>query len=220
MAKKQRLLGNDTYFTVYNSDLKLIKDPVKKILFSKIKNWIYRNEDKNSKTHFQKGHWWTFGPYEYWAGILSQHVSEDRIFNIIVNHFGLREDDEKRPRLGHAHERSRRGHFIANGDAGHAEKRLETSRELHPLGPAQRIARQREPGRCLFADVQSDDEQARVPRRERFLPQSQSAQTHHATNRGSDQTDREVYFENSRLAGNAGWKMEDWSLTFQTSISH
>lgn len=67
MAKRQRLLGNDTYFTVYNSDLKLIKDPVKKILFSKIKNWIYRNEDKNSKTHFQQGHWWTFGPYEYWA---------------------------------------------------------------------------------------------------------------------------------------------------------
>ena len=67
MAKKQRLLGNDTYFTVYNSDLKLIKDPVKKILFSKIKNWIYRNEDKNSSYHYKAGYWWTFGSYEHWA---------------------------------------------------------------------------------------------------------------------------------------------------------
>lgn len=67
MAKKNRELGNDTYFTIYNSDLKLIKDPVKKVLYSKIKNWIYRNEDKNKGTHFKKGYWWTYGAYEYWA---------------------------------------------------------------------------------------------------------------------------------------------------------
>jgi hypothetical protein len=68
MARKKRELGNDTYFTVYNSDLKLIKDPVKKILYSKIKNWIYRNEDKGSAYHFHDGHYWTFGTYEFWAG--------------------------------------------------------------------------------------------------------------------------------------------------------
>ena len=67
MTKKNRELGNDTYFTIYNSDLKLIKDPVKKVLYSKIKNWIYRNEDKNKKSHFKNGHWWTYGTYEYWA---------------------------------------------------------------------------------------------------------------------------------------------------------
>ncbi len=67
MARKQRDLGNDTYFTVYNSDLRLIKDPVKKILYSKIKNWIYRNEDSKSVRHNKDGHWWTFGSYEYWA---------------------------------------------------------------------------------------------------------------------------------------------------------
>jgi hypothetical protein len=68
MAKKRRELGNDTYFTVFNSDLKLIKDPVKKILDSKIKNWIYRNEDKKSVYHFKNGFYWTFGSYHYWAG--------------------------------------------------------------------------------------------------------------------------------------------------------
>jgi len=68
MAKKRRELGNDTYFTIYNSDLKLIKDPVKKILYSKIKNWIYRNEDKKSVYHFKNGFYWTFGSYDYWAG--------------------------------------------------------------------------------------------------------------------------------------------------------
>jgi hypothetical protein len=67
MARKKRELGNDTYFTVYNSDLKLIKDPAKKILYSKIKNWIYRNEDKESEYHFKADKWWTFGSYEYWA---------------------------------------------------------------------------------------------------------------------------------------------------------
>lgn len=67
MTKKNRELGNDTYFTIYNSDLKLIKDPVKKVLYSKIKNWIYRNEDKNKKSHFKNGNWWTYGTYEYWA---------------------------------------------------------------------------------------------------------------------------------------------------------
>jgi hypothetical protein len=67
MARKKRELGNNTYFTVYNSDLKLIKDPAKKILYSKIKNWIYRNEDKESEYHFKAGYWWTFGSYDYWA---------------------------------------------------------------------------------------------------------------------------------------------------------
>ena len=67
MARKKRELGNDTYFTVYNSDLKLIKDPVKKILYAKIKNWIYRNEDKESEYHYKAGYWWTFGSYEYWG---------------------------------------------------------------------------------------------------------------------------------------------------------
>jgi hypothetical protein len=67
MTKKRRDLGNQTYFTVFNSDMKLIKDPVKKILFSKIKNWIYRNEDKESDLYFKAGYWWTFAPYEYWA---------------------------------------------------------------------------------------------------------------------------------------------------------
>jgi DNA-binding transcriptional ArsR family regulator len=68
MTRKKRDLGNDTYFTVYNSDLKLIKDPVKKILYSKLKNWIYRNEDKPGEFHLKAGYWWTFGTYEYWAG--------------------------------------------------------------------------------------------------------------------------------------------------------
>ena len=67
MARKKRELGNDTYFTVFNSDLKLIKDPVKKILYANIKNWIYRNEDKESDYHFKGGYWWTFGSYEYWG---------------------------------------------------------------------------------------------------------------------------------------------------------
>ena len=67
MARKKRELGNDTYFTVFNKDLKLIHDPVKKILFSKIKNWIYRNEDKESVIHFRDGHYWTFGSQGYWA---------------------------------------------------------------------------------------------------------------------------------------------------------
>jgi hypothetical protein len=67
MAKKNRELGNDTYFTIYNSDLKLIKDPVKKLLYSKIKNWIYRNEDKSKNHHYKNGYWWTYGTYEYWA---------------------------------------------------------------------------------------------------------------------------------------------------------
>ena len=67
MARKKRELGNDTYFTVFNSDLKLIKDPVKKILYAKIKNWIYRNEDKESEYHYKAGYWWTFGSYEYWG---------------------------------------------------------------------------------------------------------------------------------------------------------
>ncbi|RXK46505.1 helix-turn-helix domain-containing protein [Aquirufa rosea] len=67
MARKQRVLGNDTYFTVFNSDLKLIKDPVKKILFGKIKNWIYRNEDKESKIHLKNGYYWSFASYKYWA---------------------------------------------------------------------------------------------------------------------------------------------------------
>ena len=67
MARKKRELGNDTYFTVFNKDLKLIHDPVKKILFSKIKNWIYRNEDKESGFHFRDGHYWTFGSQGYWA---------------------------------------------------------------------------------------------------------------------------------------------------------
>jgi hypothetical protein len=67
MTRKKRDLGNDTYFTVYNSDLKLIKDPVKKILYSKLKNWIYRNEDKESEYHFKAGYYWTFGSYDYWA---------------------------------------------------------------------------------------------------------------------------------------------------------
>jgi hypothetical protein len=67
MTRKKRDLGNDTYFTVYNSDLKLIKDPVKKILYSKLKNWIYRNEDKESEYHLKAGYYWTFGSYEYWA---------------------------------------------------------------------------------------------------------------------------------------------------------
>lgn len=67
MARKKRELGNDTYFTVYNSDLRLIKDPVKKILFGKIKNWIYRNEDKRSGKHFHQGYFWTFASYKYWA---------------------------------------------------------------------------------------------------------------------------------------------------------
>ena len=67
MARKKRELGNDTYFTVYSSDLKLIKDPVKKILYSKLKNWIYRNEDKESEYHFKAGYYWTFGSYDYWA---------------------------------------------------------------------------------------------------------------------------------------------------------
>lgn len=67
MARKKRELGNDTYFTVYNSDLKLIKDPVKKILYSKLKNWIYRNEDKPGIFHLKAGYWWTFGTYDYWA---------------------------------------------------------------------------------------------------------------------------------------------------------
>ncbi len=66
MAKK-RELGNETYFTVFNSDLKLIKDPVKKILYSKIKNWIIRNEDKESTYHFKDGYWWTYGSYDFWA---------------------------------------------------------------------------------------------------------------------------------------------------------
>jgi len=68
MAKKRNDLGNDTYFTVFNSDFKLIKDPVKKILFSKIKDWILRNEDKKSKYHIKDGYYWTFGSYVYWAG--------------------------------------------------------------------------------------------------------------------------------------------------------
>lgn len=67
MTRKKRELGNDTYFTVYSSDLKLIKDPVKKILYSKLKNWIYRNEDKESEYHFKAGYYWTFGSYDYWA---------------------------------------------------------------------------------------------------------------------------------------------------------
>ena len=67
MARKKRVLGNDTYFTVFNKDLKLIHDPVKKILFSKIKNWIYRNEDKDSARHFKAGYWWTYGSYQTWA---------------------------------------------------------------------------------------------------------------------------------------------------------
>jgi len=67
MTKKVRDLGKETYFTIYNSDLKLIKEPVKKILYSKIKNWIYRNEDKNSDYHYKAGYWWTFGSYEHWA---------------------------------------------------------------------------------------------------------------------------------------------------------
>jgi len=67
MAKKIRDIGNETYFTVFNSDMKLIKDPVKKILFSKIKNWIYRNEDEEKDLYFKAGYWWTFAPYEYWA---------------------------------------------------------------------------------------------------------------------------------------------------------
>lgn len=67
MTRKKRELGNDTYFTVYSSDLKLIKDPVKKILYSKHKNWIYRNEDKESEYHFKAGYYWTFGSYDYWA---------------------------------------------------------------------------------------------------------------------------------------------------------
>jgi hypothetical protein len=67
MTKKRRDLGNETYFTVFNSDMKLIKDPVKKILYAKIKNWIYRNEDKKSAYHYKVGYWWTFGTYEYWA---------------------------------------------------------------------------------------------------------------------------------------------------------
>lgn len=67
MTRKKRDLGNDTYFTVYNSDLKLIKDPVKKILYSKLKNWIYRNEDKPGEFHLKAGYWWTFGTYDYWA---------------------------------------------------------------------------------------------------------------------------------------------------------
>lgn len=67
MTRKKRELGNDTYFTVYSSDLKLIKDPVKKILYSKLKNWIYRNEDKKSEYHFKAGYYWTFGSYDYWA---------------------------------------------------------------------------------------------------------------------------------------------------------
>ena len=67
MARKKRELENDTYFTVFNKDLKLIHDPVKKILFSKIKNWIHRNEDKVSEFHFRDGHYWTFGSHGYWA---------------------------------------------------------------------------------------------------------------------------------------------------------
>lgn len=67
MTRKKRELGNDTYFTVYSSDLKLIKDPVKKILYSKLKNWIYRNEDKPGEFHLKAGYWWTFGTYDYWA---------------------------------------------------------------------------------------------------------------------------------------------------------
>ena len=71
MARKKRELGNDTYFTVFNSDFKLIKDPVKKILYAKLKNWIYRNEDrdedKKTAYHYKAGKWWTFAPYEYWA---------------------------------------------------------------------------------------------------------------------------------------------------------
>lgn len=67
MARKKRELGNDTYFTVYNSDLKLIKDPVKKILYAKMKNWIYRNEDMENDYVFKGGYWWTFGSYGYWA---------------------------------------------------------------------------------------------------------------------------------------------------------
>ena len=67
MARKKRELGNDTYFTVFNSDLKLIKDPVKKILYAKIKNWIYRNEDKESEYHNKAGYWWTYGSYEHWG---------------------------------------------------------------------------------------------------------------------------------------------------------
>lgn len=79
MKRKKRELGNDTYFTVFNKDLKLIKDPVKKILFAKIKNWVYRNEDKESKTHFKDGHYWTYGSYAYWAeecGLDSKTVGE------------------------------------------------------------------------------------------------------------------------------------------------
>jgi hypothetical protein len=67
MAKKVRDLGKETYFTIYNSDLKLIKDPVKKILYTKIKDWIYRNEDNNSARHEKANYWWTYGSYDYWA---------------------------------------------------------------------------------------------------------------------------------------------------------
>lgn len=67
MAKKRRDLGNETFFTVFNSDMKLIKDPVKKILYTKIKNWIYRNEDKESARHHKANYWWTYGSYDYWA---------------------------------------------------------------------------------------------------------------------------------------------------------
>jgi hypothetical protein len=67
MAKKRRDLGSETYFTVFNSDMKLLKDPVKKILYSKIKNWIYRNEDTASVRHKKTNYWWTYGSYDYWA---------------------------------------------------------------------------------------------------------------------------------------------------------
>ncbi|MEO0066155.1 MAG: hypothetical protein RI983_1481, partial [Bacteroidota bacterium] len=57
----------ETYYFTFDSDLKLIKDPVKKILFPRIKHWILHNKENEKKTHFKEGHYWTFGTYDFWA---------------------------------------------------------------------------------------------------------------------------------------------------------
>lgn len=67
MAKKKKELGKETYYFTFDSDLKLIKDPVKKILFPRIKHWILHNKENEKKTHFKDGHYWTFGTYDFWA---------------------------------------------------------------------------------------------------------------------------------------------------------
>jgi hypothetical protein len=67
MTKKKRELGNETYYYSYNSDIKLLKDPVKKILFPKLKHWIHLNEENETIRHLHDGYFWTYGSYEFWA---------------------------------------------------------------------------------------------------------------------------------------------------------